>query len=107
MKTSMEVISNNEEFIIVNINDKCLTIFDSYKIKDNKLKEWFLFQIKLRYPIVFEKRSFKSIMNEWKVHNAFYKRNILISKVKNTDIELKQNIFVKILYSIASKIFKE
>jgi len=93
--------------ILVAINDNHFTIFDSYKIKNDTYKFLFLEQILTDYPNIAKTRKTRTLLNEWKVHNAFYNRGWFIKRTKDTDFEYKQNWFLSLAYSLCSKLFKE
>lgn len=93
--------------VFVAINDNHFTIFDSYKVKNDTYKYLFLEQILTDFPKIAKMRKTKTLLKEWKVHNAFYNRGWLIKRTKDTDFEYKQNIFMRVAYSICSKLFKE
>lgn len=98
-----EVISNNSCYIIIKTTENSFTIYDSYKIVDDELKKWFIEKILERYPYIRNKRTFKSIFNEWKLANCLYKKTLH----KDMTINLKQTIFSRIIISILSKLIKE
>lgn len=93
--------------ILVVINDTYFTIFDSYKIKNDTCKFLFLEQILTDHPNITKARKTRTLLNEWKVHNAFYNRGWFIKSTKGTDFEYKQNWFLSLVYSLCSKLFKE
>lgn len=85
-----------------------LHIIDSYKVSNDNLKWSF---VNMFYQVLTPKlnrhRTVKSLVNEWKVHNAFYNRGWSVNRTKDVDFEYNQNWFMTLLYAIASVIFKE
>ena len=101
------VLELNGYEIEVELTDTCLKIYDSYKIEGNDLKRQFINLIVTIWPHILKTRSVNSLINEWKVHNAFFNRGWEIERTADTDLELVQTWYHKILYWLLSKVLRE
>lgn len=88
------------------ICETLLTIYDSYLVREDKIKITFLKKLTQNYPFILKDRSIKSMLREWKSHNVLYKWKVRPINTKDTDLEYKQCLFCKIGYFILAW-FKE
>lgn len=86
---------------------RCITIIETYKIKDDDFKWRVINHLKDTTHSLLDKRSAKSIFNEIKAHNIFYQRGWYKKSTKNSDIEFKQSFWIRLGYSIICLLFKE
>lgn len=102
------MIDNTDDLdIMITYNHKQVEITNCFKITETVDKKVILLFINRElYPIL-NFRSIKSLINEWKVHNAFYRRGWMRKRTKDCGLEFKQNIFLKIGYAILSKLLRE
>ena len=80
-------------------------ISNSFLIVDDEDKKHLIdciLTIKPNYP-----RTKKSMLREWKVHNALYQRGIKVESTKDTDLEAHQKLIYKIGYFLASIFIRE
>ena len=65
---------------------KCVSILESYKIKEpmKMLNTLVLFKLKTGYQ---SRRSFNSWLKEWVAHNRLYKLGLFRSHTKDCDLE--------------------
>lgn len=84
-----------------------IRILNSYLIKDDNEKLKITLELKSKYKKELEKRTIEDLFYEWKAHNIFYQRNILVKSTRDTDFEFNQKKITKLIYKIISKIFKE
>ena len=89
------------------VSDDSISIRDSYLVVDDELKIEIIEDLLANFKWFAYTRTAKDILNEWKVHNAFYQRGWQKERTKHTDIELKQCRGLRFAYTIASKLFKE
>lgn len=89
------------------VNDKCISIVDSYKVTNDEDKKYVIEDLLDAFPYFKEYRTVKSMIREWKAHNILFQHNIQPDRTKTTDMELKQNWFFKIGYFLISTLFKE
>lgn len=86
------------------ITDKCITVYDSYKVSKKEFKPFF---IELRnnddyknYTVLLN-RTNKSMSNEWACHNFLYNIdifNLFRSHTKNVDMQYPLAWWEKIVY---------
>ena len=93
--------------LIVQVWDDNVHIVDSYRIKDDQEKLSLVRTIRMNAPDVWSKRTDKSLVAEWKAHNALYKRGKWVSHTKDVDLENNQSLFHKIAWFFVNLIYKE
>ena len=101
MKTKLYYLANNQS-IEVDITDDNIKIIDSYLIKDDSIKKSCL-EFILKSCFYIKSRTIQDMLYEWKVHNWCYKHNIKIDSTKDVDLELPQNLILKLMYKILGK----
>ena len=74
----------------IRLGKDCLTLVNSYSITSHKVKEILLGLINTKVFDIYKYRSKRSLINEWKVHNAFYRRGWFKDRTKDTDFQLMQ-----------------
>ena len=89
------------------VNGNNVHLVNSYLITDDTEKLSIIYFLLDKVDGLAEHRSAKSMMNEWKVHNALYQRGKYVEHTKDVDFEFKQNIFMKFGYWLLSKLLKE
>lgn len=75
-----------------------IKIIDSYKIKTKKEMKEFLLEVFKKATIYKTRRTMGSLLREWKCHNRFYKKGILISRTKDCDLESKEALYRRFFY---------
>ena len=75
-----------------------IKIIDSYKIKTKKEMKMFLLEVFEKAPIYKTKRTMGSLLREWKCHNRFYNKGILVSHTKDCDLESKEALYRRFFY---------
>lgn len=104
-----KIIIEYKEYIIkIHITESNTTIVDSYRIssiKDmtnvlNKIKEECSDQ-----SLAIHKRSIFSMVNEWRAHNLLYSLHIKRDRTGSVDLNIGQNICMKIAYTILSILY--
>ena len=88
------------------IYDENIKIIDSYKVLDDEQKLIIIDDLLKTFKWFNDYRTREDMLNEWKVHNLFYKLKIKRSSTKDVDIEYKQNIFMRLAYWFFSKFAK-
>lgn len=89
------------------VYDTAICIKDSHLITDDDNKKYVIDDLLNNFEWYKESRTAQDMFYEWKTHNILYEWNILKERTKDTDIELKQNRFIKFCYKVFAKIFKE
>ena len=89
------------------ITHENIKIVDAYLVTNDEDKKMIIENLLDSFDWYKENRTNKDVLCEWKTHNAFYQRKWLVTHTKDTDIELKQSWFKKLLYKICSKVIKE
>lgn len=90
-----------------NVGETAITIYDSYKVKDDEEKKSILTEICLDVEGLELCRNFNSMLIEWKAHNILYKLGIIRSRTKDVDLEYNQNRFIAWCYKVVCFLFKE
>ena len=101
------IIEYNQYIIKVHLTESNTSIIDSYRVKSisdmiNVLK-------KIRkicdesYAI--HKRSIFSMVNEWRAHSLLYSLHIKRDRTGSVDLNIGQNICMKIAYTILSILY--
>lgn len=93
----MEVIGD----IVCNVTINNIKIVDSYKIKDRSKMIEILYAIEYKHPEcnVF-KRSYNSMISEWRTHNRLYRLGIKKDRTKDVDINYPLKWYIELLYKI-------
>ena len=89
------------------ITDDNIHIKNSYLITSDDKKLEIIDDLLESFPWFKDHRTNKDMLSEWRVHNWFYRLNIKKNNTKDTDLEYKQNFFLKLLYAIFSKLAKK
>ena len=90
--------------LFINISNNNIHIHDSFKIHKKEDKINILNKIISYYPEILNKRSFKSMLKEWRAHNILYRLGLFKKQTKHTDLEFNQNLIHKIIYFLISLI---
>lgn len=101
------IIEYNQYIIKVHLTEDNTSIIDSYRVKSisdmiNVLKE-----IRKIYDesYAIHKRSIFSMVNEWRAHNLLYSLHIKRDRTGSVDLNIGQNICMKIAYTILSILY--
>lgn len=89
------------------VTPNCVTIYDSYKVKETKDMERLIQQIRYDYLLndyIVNKRSMSSLINEWKAHNLLYDLHLFRKHTKDVDLD-NELWYRKIIYWILSKFY--
>ena len=82
----------------VQVSPENIKVVDSYKIKTKKEMKEFLLEVFKKATIYKTRRTMGSLLREWKCHNRFYKKGILISRTKDCDLESKEALYRRFFY---------
>lgn len=102
------IIEYNDLLIKVSCSKDSTSIQDSYRIKDYINMRDILIKIRMQVndeELAINKRSLKSMIKEWRVHNLLYSFGIERDRTCTVDIEAKQSWYVKLLYTIISPFY--
>lgn len=93
----MEVICD----YVCSVTENNIKIIDSYKVENKSKMKEVLYAIQYKHPEckVF-KRSYNSMIAEWKTHNRLYHLGIKKSHTKDVDINYPIKWYVELLYRI-------
>ena len=91
----------------INDSERCVTIFNSYLLKDDEDKKGCIKYIFDNCPEFAKARKFSSVFNEIKTHNILYQRNFQVERTRHTDLEYNQGFFLRFMYWLVSRILKE
>ena len=103
----MQIQLNDGTVLEVRITMTCTTIIDSYRVRSNAVKKEAIDKIRITYPEAFGKRSNRSILSEWKAHNAMYCHNIEVERTRTSDFEHEQTLFHAICFALINIFLKE
>lgn len=95
------IILSNGTIINYYISGSNCKVFESFKIKNKKLKYEFI-NILLKRHSQFQKRTVKSYYRECKAHNILYKLHFLRSSTRDTDLSINESLIRRIGYFIIS-----
>lgn len=91
----------------VEVSEDNTKIYDSYQVTSLKDMKAILFLIKSRvnnnYAI--NKRGYKDMINEWRVHNLLYSLHLFRERTKDVDLNFPQSTLEKTIYSILSLLY--
>ena len=92
---------------MVTVSDDCITIANSYRITSKTDMKLFVEHLRVRFSEskVFSKRTTKSLINEWRVHNLLYSLGISKERTQSVDLNQSQSTMCKILYTILSPFY--
>ena len=101
------IIEYNKYIINAHLTEDNTFIIDSYRVKSisnmiNILKE---IRKTCDKSYAIHKRSIFSMINEWRVHNLLYSLHIKRDRTGSVDLNIKQNICMKIAYTILSILY--
>ena len=104
-KDYLDELNNlNDDDILIEINDKSMKIYSSYRITDKNIRNEILnvlYDYELNSPDGWN-RSIESMEVEWFVHNVLYYCNIKRSSTKDVDFENREeNIYNKKLIKLS------
>lgn len=77
----------------------CVSIIDSYKVKDEYDMKLILKVFKMRTGYG-SRRSLKSWLKEWKAHNRLYRLGLFRSHTKDCDLEQNEKWYRLLAYQI-------
>ena len=101
------IIEYNQYIINVHLTMDNTSIIDSYRVKSISDMISVLKRIRKMcdesYAV--HERSIFSMVNEWRVHNLLYSLHIKRDRTGSVDLNIGQNICVKILYTILSILY--
>ena len=89
------------------ITKGCITIYDSYKVKNESDMLTLFTKIRYEHPkddCIINRRSFNSMVNEWKAHNLLYDLNLFKSHTKDLDLDYEP-WYRRSCYYVLSKIY--
>ena len=90
-------------FIHVNLSNETITIKDSYKVKRLKHMKDVIDWVKT-YDTTVGKRSWISLVSEWRAHNLLYWLGIEKDRTAHCDLNCESNIR-KVLYFLGSLVY--
>lgn len=86
-------------------SDVGIRICDSYQIKSGKEMQEVLNEIRTddnNQSQILQKRTDKSLIEEWKAHNLLYYLHLFRSHTADVDFEYPQKWYYKVIYKILS-----
>ena len=89
------------------ITKGCITVYDSYKVKNESDMLTLFTKIRYEHPeddCIINRRSFNSMANEWKAHNLLYDLNLFRSHTKDLDLDYEP-WYRRFCYYVLSKIY--
>lgn len=92
----------------IEITANNIHVTDSYLVKKKSEMTEIIEQIKKKYiehTNVFNLRSVKNLVKEWRAHNLLYKLHIYRSHTKDVDLDIPQSMKYKIAYGILSFLY--
>lgn len=93
----MDVINN----CVCTVSKGNIHIQDSYKVETKKEMRAILEELYRKYPLIYPfKRSFRSLISEWRTHNRLYKWGYKRERTADVDLNYPQKWYVKIAYAI-------
>lgn len=96
---SIRVIASEDNTCIVN----------SYRIEDKNTMKDVLSKIKKSLQddssLAIHKRSMKSMIREWRVHNLLYSLNIQRDRTESVDLDINQPWYIKVAYFLLSPLY--
>lgn len=78
-------------------------IIDSWQYKDKSLMTKFIELHLTTAP--FNRRSVKSYLREWRVHNLLYKFHIAKESTRDTDLNINEKLIYRIGYFLLSPLY--
>jgi len=93
----MEVIGD----IVCKVTEDNVKIIDSYKITSKSKMIELLYTIQYKHPECKSfKRSYRSLIGEWRCHNILYRLGIEKDRTKDVDLDAYPNWLYKLIYWI-------
>lgn len=86
--------------LTVKFTEDCMTIEDSYQIKNIDKMVDILNESLEKTEEYFSARTMKSFVNEWIAHNKFYKFHLFRKRVKDIHFKRRQNKLISFVYSL-------
>lgn len=82
-------------------------VHNSYTVTNDEAKKAFIKHLLETVEGLAEKRSEKSLLNEWKAHNIFYQHGWWQDHTADVDFEFKQKWFYKLAWWLVAHIMRE
>ena len=95
------------EDIEYSVSNNNVHVCNSYLVNDDRTKDVFISHLLETVEGLKEHRSKKSLIDEWKAHNALYQRGKFVSHTKEVDFEFKQKWYYAVAYWIVARLLKE
>lgn len=89
------------------LSKRVTSIIDSYKVKSIRDMIFILkkARVSCTKDYAIHTRSLFGMINEWRAHNLLYNLYIKRPRTKDVDLDIEQNIFIKIAYAILSILY--
>ena len=100
-------MKQNYSYIVYDVSNSNIHVYNSYVVFSEKTKKDFLRHLLDTVDGLSETRTLKSMLDEWKAHNALYQRNMFKAHTKELDLEFKQKWYHRVIYWLIARLIKE